>query len=162
MTDKMLLRGVVTDAFVEHLQGSALLTDRTVLVGDGLVPDEAGWQGAQRGKGTYVASVKVSTGLANVRDAPPIGSRNSSWVARYGLRVLGGTRTQADNAGDLVRTACLGFRGLKLPCGSDGSTYKVTDVVFSNLGPVVPDLGEDPPLWALEETAELWLDRDRT
>lgn len=162
MSAELLARGVVTDALVELLQHDTDLGDLGFLVGDGVVPDAAGWPEGKTGVGEYVPSITVSTGEAAPRDRDPVSSRHSSWVARYGLSSLGAARTQADNVADHARAACLKLRGEVLPAGMDGGHFKVTDVVFSRLAPLLPDKSTDPPTWGAADVVDLWLDRERT
>jgi hypothetical protein len=161
MSELLLPRGIITDALVALLEDSDLLSERSIKVGDGVPPDEAGWPSGKAGTGTFVASVTVSTGDATVRDRDPINSRHSSWVARYGLRTVGAARSQADNAADLVRQACSAFTGQTVAAVDQG-VWKVNDAVFNRLAAVTVDKSTDPPTWVVEDVLDVWLDRSRS
>lgn len=154
-------RGVLTDALVAHLQADADLAARHVLVGDGLVPDLAGWPVRTPGKGTYVAAVVLSTGEASpAQSRDTYTSHHGSWICTYGLSATGATRSQCDAAADHGRAATIAFPRSVLTLGP--VRWKVADVYFAALSRIEPVMNVDPPTWRCDDTVLVRLERERT
>lgn len=151
MSLQLIERGRVTDALVEGLR---TVLEPTLLVGDGQVPNAAGWPGGQPGVGNFVASVTVRTmpGTPNFRD--DLRSRHTSWSLGYSLRTIGGARQQADAMADLVRAAVVGL-AVSVP------GWSLTGMLFQVLAPVVAGSG-DHPTYEVDDTVQVLMDRSRS
>lgn len=158
-------RGEVTDALIDHLTETlAMVTvagvTRPVLVGDSEAPTAGGW--SEHGtpqRGVFIPYVTVATEAAMQRDPSPVAGSHASWILGYRLRTFGADRKQADWAADEARVACLALTQATITAGE---RWRITQVNFAQLGPVVPARGQiDPPAWQVIDTVGLWLDRHR-
>ncbi|MEO6203991.1 MAG: hypothetical protein ABIO67_01205 [Mycobacteriales bacterium] len=156
MSAVMFPRGVLTDAVLFQFNASDKLSDAGVLVGDGAVPEEAGWPGGQSNIGVFVASVTLDTLEASPRDRDSVRSRHSSWACNYGLKSQGASRTQCDGTADMARNVLRGQEGELF-----GPGWVITNVVFTRLGPVVVNRGSDPFIYEVSDVVSVWVDRER-
>lgn len=148
-------RGRLTDTLLAYLKAHPAVVGFPLVVGDADPPPEAGWPG-EPGRGAFVASVVVDTGQANPLHRDAIASRHTSWTCRYGLRIAGGLRNQADAGADVVRAAMLGFR-------VEVAGFKVQDIVYASLGAVTPKGSEGPTrTFEIADVVDVWLVRATT
>lgn len=157
MTTTVPARGPLTDALFEHLDSDTTLSARGVLVGDGAVPTAAGWTDPQPGKGEFIASVTLTTLEASPLPHPEtVRSRHTSWRCLYGMKAIGGARTQADHAADVARKAAVAFPRGEMDL--DGP-WEVTDVICTRLAPVVRVDPTDAPTFEVQDLIEVWITR---
>lgn len=150
-------RGPLTDALADHFAASLLLSERGILFGDASVPVAAGWAQNQPGQGAFTASVTLTTGDALPLANETIRSRHSTWRMVYGLKSIGGLRTQADHAADRARAAALAFpRG---PITLGAFDWTVQAIVFAKLAPVRKVDPTDAPTFELDDVFEVWMAR---
>lgn len=152
-----LPRGLLTDYLVQRLRADLESLDPPVLVGDGLPPDAAGWTGAQPGKGDFVSSVTVRTLPSTPGSRDTLGVRTGSWIASYGLASTGAVRSQADNTADVMRDALLevDHRDFSVPGWSCAALW------FPSLSAVSVSTATDPPVFELDDTVHLQMERSR-
>lgn len=155
MSKDIFARGVLTDDLLDYLEQTFAAAEFTLLVGDHLAPEEGGWSGGQPGTGEFVPYLVLTTGPATRNAKDPIGRDNSSWSAAYTLRAVGATRTQADWAADMARSAVVGYAKRK-PEGLGG--WKVQLTLYSVLGDIQRNNSVDPPYYELTDTVALWLE----
>lgn len=150
MPTSLIERGRLTDLFLEHLRA---LLEPQLLVGDSSVPELGGWIG-QPQSSVFRPTVTLRTGVASPNQRETLTSRHTSWQASYSLRTIGALRNQADAMADLARAACLGFRGA--PPG-----WNTTDAVFNQLGAVVKVGNDENATFEVDDTVQLWIERQR-
>lgn len=157
MTTILPARGVLTDAFLDHLETELAQLD--IGVGDHVAPEEAGWSHSQPQLGHFVSYTTVRTGAASPRDRDTVNSLHGSWSCTYQLRHVGAVREQADYTADMSRRAALTFAGRRLTLGD--RDWSVTEVRFNGLGGIDRNDSTDPPTYECGDTVEIWLDRSR-
>lgn len=150
-------RGPLTDALLDHLESTLSVEGVNLLVGDGFAPVQGGWTGGQPGAGSFKAYVVVGTGPATHNNRDPLSDPNSSWLANYTIRGVGGSRQQCDWAADKSRQAIIKFRPKGLNLGADG--WHVLQSLYTGLGPVTRNDAADPPYWEVTDNVSLWMER---
>jgi hypothetical protein len=153
---RIFLRGPLTDWLLDYLEDRLAASDSALLLGDGIAPVEGGWTGGQPGKGEFRAYLVVSTGVVRHRDNDPLAGGDSSWLASYGLRGVGGSRQQADWAADQGREALNAARNIDLDLGGP---WRMQQARYESLGGVSRNDNTDPPYWEVSDTVALWMDR---
>jgi hypothetical protein len=112
----------------------------------------------QPGEASFVGYVTLSTGQAVPQAAPEaIRAAHTSWRCLYGLRSVGGSRTQADFVADQARAAFLDFA----PGAQElGEPWVVQQLRFERLAAVrLQKQGTDTPEFVVDDLAEVWITR---
>lgn len=158
MSTSIPQRGRLTDALMEFLTTSTVLADAGILVGDQVAPDGAGYsKGAEPGSSSFISSVTLTTGIAIPGDAPDtMRSSHTNWKMVYGLRSVGGSRTQADFTADKGREVVASFpiEALNL-----GDQWKVQRLLFTRFAPMREQRTTDVPTFILDDQIEVWATR---
>lgn len=151
-------RGRLTDLLVAHMQGSAVLTDKSILLGDGIAPADGGWSKMQPGEDEFVGYVLLSTGQAVPAPTPEtMRGAHTTWRCLYGLRSVGGSRKQADFVADKAREAFLAFPTDPVDLGEQ---WNIMQLRFERLAAVRPQKqGTDNAEFVLDDLAEIWITR---
>lgn len=149
-------RGSITDELLSYLR--LLEGTNPVVIGDGEVPAAGGWEG-QPQRSLFTASVVLRTGVAVPNHRETLKGWHSSWRMSYGLQSIGGLRAQCDDIADLIRNGVLNFA---LSTVGPLAAWKVSSVVFTQLGPVAKVGNDENATWELQDSVELWVDRERT
>lgn len=162
MSHQLPYRGVLTDALVDYLTEAQPLADATILVGDGLVHPDAGWNGTP-GQKHYVRSLTLFTAAATPVPAPEsLRGRHTSWLCDYTVLLTAGERTHADNGADIARNTLAGFRAKVGELEMGDYVWKLADCYFAALAPVVADHRTEPPTWLVRDTFTVRLERNRS
>lgn len=159
MSTSVPQRGRLTDALVAYLEESTELSTFGILVGDQVAPVGAGYvKGAEPGDTDgFVASVTLTTGIAIQGDAPDtVRSAHTNWKMVYGLRSVGGSRSQADFAADCARTVTAAFPIEKVDLGD---SWQVQRLLFTRLAPMREQRTTDVPTFVLDDLIEVWVTR---
>lgn len=153
-------RGPLTDALVAWMRASEVLAGATppVLIGDGKVPNAAGWNSGRVGEGLFVSSVTVTTLEASPWATEVLTARHTSWVMPYRLKTISGSRTGADAIADVARAHARAFPrdGLDL-----GGNWQVLEGYFDRLAAVNPRGEVDQETWEADDTLYLRVTRGR-
>lgn len=149
-------RLVVTDGLIEHLEQA--LEPAGVLVGDGVAPVAGGWVGGQPSRGDFVPYLVVATMPATPNQRDPVGRVNSSWLASYNLRTVGGSRQQVEWTADRARALVGTFM---LP-RNEINGWGLQQAVYATLGAVMRNDSTDPPYWECNDSVALWLEAPST
>jgi hypothetical protein len=152
---------VLTDNLVEYLELSAELASSRILVGDGKVHPDAGWNGTP-GEKDYVRSMTVFTAPANPAGAESLRGRHTSWLCDYTVLFTGGGRTNVDNGADIGRNVLAGFESAVTQLEMGDYVWKIADAFFSQLSPVTEDQRTTPSTWLVRDTFTIRLERNRS
>ena len=156
---RVFWRGPLTDLVVSTLTSymAAQTTPLVIGVGDGVAPKDGGWSGGQAGEGTFKPYLVVSAGTTQHGPADdPIKKQDSNWLSPYNVKYVGGSRAQADWAGDHARVALSALKNTKPYLGPD--RWKVMRVQYSVLGALSRNDQMDPPFYEATDVVTLWLD----
>jgi hypothetical protein len=157
-------RGRLTDWLLEEL-GGALPAE--VLLGDGVAPNDGGWQGGQPGQGKFIGYSVLGTGAAAPGGTATLAETDSSeWLLRYTLRSAGGVRHQADFCADKARQAWhrlvdAGEPVIPLGNDADPSNWKVYSPLVVSMGAVSRTDQTQPPFWEVLDEVTVKISRSR-
>lgn len=149
----MIDTGSMTFLLLHHLS----VGDPTLLVGDGVAPQEGGWTGGTPNTGSFTPySVLAFQGAGPTH--PDVDKADPEWATRWSIGHYGGSRAQADWVATLSRTRLLA--SLKQIFG-DSDPFKVISIVWTGLGGMSRNDQVDPPYWSASDTAILTVSRVR-
>jgi hypothetical protein len=128
-----------------------------IMVGDGVAPMEGGWSsGTPNVAGFTPYTVLAFNGATPTN--PEIVASDPDWSCAWLLRHFGGSREQADWVGDQMRNNVVAT--LKQKFGV-ADPYKVSGIVWSNLGALSRNDQVDPPYWQSQDSVTLLTSRSR-
>jgi hypothetical protein len=122
-------------------------------VGDHVAPAGGGWANGQPSSGIFIPYLVLKTGGGAPRALSPA-STDPAWALGITLMATGGSRSQCDW---MARVGYRAVRGLTQQRFGTPS-WKIINVEWSSLGPMLRNDATDPPFWTVSDTITLVCD----
>lgn len=133
-----------TGALTTHIMAALDALD-AISVGDGIAPQEGGWDQGQPNVGEFKPYVVVAQLTATPRLNQGLTVNESMWDIRYQLRYHGATRSQTDWEANECRQAVHSL------VRTTFSTGRVDNLMWQALGGPIRNDSVDPPIWRVED-----------